>query len=276
VSKGGHVNERDGRPIRVGVQLAPQHADYAAIRQAASDVEALGADMLLNWDHFFPLGKVRDGKHFECWTMLGAWAEATSRIVIGPLVSCNGYRNPDLLADMARTVDHISGGRLLLGIGVGFKERDYVEYGFPFGTPAARVADLGEALPRIERRLARLNPPPAGRIPLLVAGGGERKTLRLVARHADIWHTFAEGPDLARKTAVLERHCADVGRNPAEIEHAVHVGGDPAASGPALLALGVTLFTVSTSGPDYDLDVVRAWIAWRDEQNRAGAGGGRG
>jgi probable F420-dependent oxidoreductase len=253
--------------VRIGVQVAPQHADYAAIRRAAAEVEATGADILFNWDHFFPLGKLRDGKHFECWTMLGAWAEATSRIAIGPLISCNSYRNPDLLADMARTVDHISGGRLVLGIGAGFKERDYLEYGYPFGTPGSRLAALADALPRIERRLTQLNPPPTRPIPLLIAGGGEQKTLRTVARHADIWHTFAEGPDLARKAALLERYCADVGRNPEEIERAVHVGGDPKLSGPALRKLGVTLFTVSTSGPDYDLDVARDWIAWRDEQN---------
>ena len=265
------MSETRPRPVRIGVQVAPQHADYATIRRAASDVEALGADILFNWDHFFPLGKVRDGKHFECWTMLGAWAEATSRIAIGPLISCNSYRNPDLLADMARTVDHISGGRLILGIGAGFKERDYVEYGYAFGTPGSRLADLADALPRIRRRLAQLNPPPAREIPLLIAGGGEQKTLRLVAQHADIWHTFAEGPDLSRKSAVLDRYCAEFGRDPTEIEHAVHVGGDPSLRGPALRELGATLFTLTTGGPDYDLGAVRDWIAWRDEQNGHGS-----
>jgi probable F420-dependent oxidoreductase len=255
------------RPVRIGLQLAPQHADYAAIRRAAAQAEDLGVDMLLNWDHFFPLSGDRDGKHFECWTMLGAWAESTSRAEIGALVSCNSYRNPELLADMARTVDHISGGRLILGIGAGFREREYTEYGYEFGTAGSRLADLAQALPRIERRLARLNPPPTRKIPVLIGGGGEQKTLRLVARHADIWHTFAEGDALARKSRILIEHCAEAGRNPAEIEHSVLVGGDPKDAGPGLRDLGVTLFTIGARGPDHDLAALRDWIAWRDAQN---------
>ncbi|HEX3784835.1 MAG TPA: LLM class F420-dependent oxidoreductase [Pseudonocardiaceae bacterium] len=257
------------RPLRIGLQVKPQHADYSVIRRAAVTAEELGVDILFNWDHFFPLGKIREGKHFECWTMLGAWAEATSRIMIGPLVTCNGYRNPDLLADMARTVDHISGGRLVLGMGAGFREWEFQKYGYEPGTPGSRLTELAEALPRIKTRFAALNPPPVSTIPMLIGGSGERRTLKLVAEHADIWHTFTEGDELAHKQRVLARHCADLGRDPAEIEHSVFIGGDPKQVGPPLRDLGVTLFVPLIGGPDLDFTEVRSWLAWRDEQNRA-------
>jgi probable F420-dependent oxidoreductase len=257
------------RRLRVGLQLQPQHADYATIRRTVTEAENLGADIVFNWDHFYPLYGEPDGKHFECWTMLGAWAETTSRVEIGALVTCNSYRNPELLADMARTVDHVSGGRLILGIGSGWFERDYDEYGYEFGTAGGRLDDLAGALPRIEKRLGLLNPPPTRDIPILIGGGGEKKTLRLVAKHADIWHTFASFDELERKSAILARHCADVGRDPAEIERSVGVDsrlGPPSEAGPRLRDLGVTLFTVAKGGPAYDLNRLRAWIEWRDQQ----------
>ncbi|SFB37320.1 probable F420-dependent oxidoreductase, MSMEG_2906 family [Amycolatopsis marina] len=255
------------RPVRIGLQLQPQHADYATIRRAAAQAEELGVDILFNWDHFYPLSGEPEGKHFECWTMLGAWAEATSRVEIGALVTCNSYRNPELLADMARTVDHISDGRLILGIGAGWFEKDYEEYGYEFGTAGGRIDDLAQALPRIENRLAKLNPAPTRKIPVLIGGGGEKKTLKLVARHADIWHGFGEVETATRKVRILDEHCADVGRDPAEIERSVGVEESPEKSAAQLHDLGITMFTVATGGPDYDFGLLREWLAWRDEQN---------
>ncbi len=252
--------------IRIGAQLQPQHAAYADIRRAAAEAEELGVDVIFNWDHFYPLYGEPEGQHFECWTMLGAWAEATSEVEIGALVTCNSYRNPELLADMARTVDHISGGRIILGIGSGWFEKDYDEYGYEFGTAGGRLDALGEALPRIEARLAKLNPAPTRHIPVLIGGGGEKKTLKMVAQHADIWHGFGDVEVVERKVRILDQHCADVGRDPAEIERSVGAGDDPAETGQALLDLGVTLFTVGTGGPDFDLSALRKWLAWRDAQ----------
>ncbi len=254
-------------PIRIGVQLHPQHADYAQIRGAVAEAEEAGVDVVFNWDHFFPLYGEPDGKHFECWTMLGAWAEATSRVEIGALVSCNSYRNPELLADMARTVDHISGGRLILGIGAGWFERDYDEYGYEFGTAGSRLADLAQALPRITSRLAKVNPAPTRQIPILIGGGGEKKTLRYTAEHAQIWHSFGDVDVLTRKSGILDGHCADVGRAPAEIERSIGVSSPPGEVAEALVVAGATLFTVAVNGPDYDLGLVKQWVAWRDERS---------
>jgi probable F420-dependent oxidoreductase len=252
------------RPIRIALQLQPQHADYAAIRRAVTEAEDLGVDIVFNWDHFYPLYGDPDGKHFECWTMLGAWAEQTSRVEIGALVTCNSYRNPELLADMARTVDHMSDGRLILGIGSGWFQKDYDEYGYEFGTAGGRLNQLREDLPRIESRWAKLNPAPTRKIPVLIGGGGEKKTLRLVAAHADIWHSFSDLDTLRHKLGVLRKHCADVGRPPEEIEISVGTPqGDPAKAGPPLLEAGASLFTVGLGGPDYDLGKLRRWLDWR-------------
>jgi probable F420-dependent oxidoreductase len=256
-------------PTRIGVQLQPQHSpNYGHIRDAVRRCEDIGVDIAFNWDHFFPLYGDPDGAHYECWTMLAAWAEQTSRIEFGALVTCNSYRNPELLADMARTVDNISDGRLILGIGSGWKDKDYEEYGYDFGTAGSRLDDLAEALPRIKSRLAKLNPAPIRHIPVLLGGGGEKKTLRQVAEHGDVWHYFVDRETYPHKAEVLARHCADVGRDPATIEHSAGVEGDSIDAlieeAEVMAGLGVSLFTVGVNGPDYDLAGAEALCRWRD------------
>ena len=254
-------------PIRIGVQIQPQHADYRQIRDAAAAAEAAGVDVIFNWDHFFPLYGPADGKHFECWTMLGAWAEATETVEIGALVTCNTYRNPDLLADMARTVDHISDGRLILGLGAGWFEHDYDEFGYPFGTAGSRLADLGAALPRIKARWAKSNPLPTREIPVLIGGGGERKTLRIVAEQADMWHAFGDVATIAHKSTVLDEWCAKAGRDPQAIVRSTGVDGAPEDTAMALIDLGISLFTIGVGGPDYDLGLLGAWIEFAKTHN---------
>ncbi len=256
------------RPIRIAVQLQPQQAPYSAVRDAVLRCEEGGADVVFNWDHFYPLSGDPDGLNYECWTMLGAWAEQTERVEFGALVTGGGYRNPDLLANMASTIDHISGGRFILGIGAGWFQRDYDEYGYEFGTAGSRLKLLADNLDRIDARMAKLNPAPTRHIPVLIGGGGEKKTLRQVAEHGDIWHAFSDLETYLRKVGVLEAHCADVNRDPSEIEHSADIGQLDEADANAFADAGISLFTTGISGPDYDLDAVLAkWTAWRDARN---------
>lgn len=257
--------------VRIAIQFHPQHAHYAAIREGVQQAEEMGIDIAYNWDHFYPLYGEPDGEHFEAWTMLAAWAEQTERIQIGPLVTCNSYRNPQLLADMARTVDHISNGRLIFGIGSGWFERDYDEYGYEFGTAPGRLQNLKRDLPLIKDRWSKLNPAPTRDIPILIGGGGEKVTLRLVAEHAHVWHFFGSPESMATKLQILQGHCEAVGRNYDDIEKSVGIDWDKVTDigklGDEFYELGFRQFTFGVNGPDYDLGFVQEWLDWRDSKN---------
>ena len=252
-------------PVRVGVSITPQHGDVATMRRRWREAEAAGADSLWTWDHFFPLNGDPDGAHFECFSLLAAMAVETERVTIGPLVACNSYRNPNLLADMARTIDHLSGGRFVLGVGSGWFERDYREYGYDFKTAPDRLRDLRANLPVVEARLAALVPGPVrGTIPIMVGGNGERVTLRIAARHAALWNGDGTPAEMARLNGVLDDRCAEIGRDPRQIERSINLRPGQEGDLDAYLAAGVTHFIVEPSGPDWPLDTLERLVAWRD------------
>ena len=207
--------------------------------------------------------------------MLAAWAEQTRSIEIGCLVTCNSYRNPNLLADMARTVDHISAGRLIFGIGSGWFRKDYDNYGYDFGTAGSRLDDLARDLPVIKQRWSELKPPPQRDIPVLIGGTGPRKTMRILANHGHSWHAmFPERPDeLDVPIEALKKWCAEIGRDPYEIEWGLGLEPDDrervlTQHADEFYELGFTQFTIGANGPDYSFDAVGDWLAWRDEKNR--------
>jgi F420-dependent oxidoreductase-like protein len=201
-----------------------------------------GFDHLWNFDHFAAIMTDPEIDVFEGWTLLGAMAEATSRVRIGCMVTGNTYRHPAVLAKMAVTVDHLSGGRLELGIGAAWAENEHEMLGIEFGTAGRRVEWLDEACQMMKQlfqqerttfegthytlRDAISNPKPVQKPhpPFWIGGRGERKTLRVIAQHADVWNAPGGEPDeVARLAGVLDRHCADVGRDPAEIRRSVQV-----------------------------------------------------
>lgn len=252
-------------PLRVGIQITQQHATYDQIRKAWQEVDASEADTLWNWDHFFPLSGDPNGAHLDNWTALGAMAEVTKRVHIGCLVAATGYRNPNLLADMARTLDHISGGRFILGIGSGWNERDYEEYGYPFGTAASRLKDLDRDMDIIEERLKKLNPGPVQQpLPILIGGGGEKVTLRIVAEHATMWNGQGEPEVVARKNTILDEWCEKVGRDPKEIERTAQISLAQIDKADAYLEAGITHLITSAKGPDYDLTPLWKLLEWRE------------
>ena len=208
--------------------------DWSATAASAKRAEDTGWDGLWFADHFMPFMGDVDGPVHEVWSALSAFAALTDRVRLGPLVCGNTYRNPAVLMKQAVTADHVSGGRVVLGIGAGWQENEHVAYGLEFGTFTDRFERLEEALQIIRSMRtealttlegdryqvvdAPLEPKPVGPLPILIGGGGEKKTLRMVATYADEWNIWADPEIMAAKSAILDQRCAEVDRDPAEIE----------------------------------------------------------
>lgn len=257
--------------LEVGVQIRPNHVPWATMREAWSTADRMGVDSIWTFDHFFPIDGDPRGSSFECWTTLAAMAEVTEQARIGALVTCYGYRNPDLLADMARTVDHASGGRLILGLGSGWLDDDYVEYGFAKPGDADRIREMETAIHRMRRRFGRLDPAPVGPIPLLIGGLGKRLTLAVTARHADMWNGWGTPDEVRELNLALDRHCEEAGRDPAEIARTVAVF-DPTGERAYddFVAAGAQHLILVRSGPDYRMEQLQGLVEWRDDRNRSG------
>jgi F420-dependent oxidoreductase-like protein len=222
------------RRLLFGIQTPNQNATWDDVLAVWKEAEALGFDSAWVYDHFIPIFGDQDGPCLEGWTMLAALAQATSRIKVGVLVTGNTYRNPALLAKMATTVDHVSHGRLLLGIGAAWFERDHTAYGFPFGTPRERAKKLAEALEVITKLWAEDHPSFAGRYytlerapyapanvqkprpPIIIGGQGKQWIVPLVARYADGWNAVSGvSPDgIRERRAIIEAECRKIGRTP--------------------------------------------------------------
>ncbi|HXG40356.1 MAG TPA: LLM class flavin-dependent oxidoreductase [Candidatus Limnocylindrales bacterium] len=228
--------------VRFGALLWNQYTDWPTILEAARRVDRLGYETLWTWDHLYPIVGSSRGPILEGWLTITAWAEATERVRIGLMVGANTFREPTLTAKMATTLDHISNGRAILGIGAAWFEEEHRAFGIPFGSSAAeRLRWLGEALPvmrgmlrgetpsargeRYHAREVRNDPPPIQeRLPILVGGGGERVTLRLAAQYADMHDVGGSVETVRRKDEVLRSWCERIGRPFEEIERTHGVG----------------------------------------------------
>jgi F420-dependent oxidoreductase-like protein len=240
-------------PLRVGLKLSQQLCTLDELRATWRLADEAGFDHVWIFDHFNPIGAAPlDGVVWEGWTLLAAMAEVTDRVRIGNMVTGNTYRHPGVLAKIATTVDHLSGGRLEFGLGAGWAEAEHTMLGLEFPSTGERLRRLDEAC-QVVRKLwteeradfegryyrltgAMAEPKPLQKPypPIWIGGGGEQKTLRIVARHADVWN-HAGGPveTGVHKAEVLDRHCAEIGRDPAEIRLSVQMwfdANDPEAT----------------------------------------------
>jgi F420-dependent oxidoreductase-like protein len=222
--------------VRFSVQTPVEGTTFAALARHWQRAEELGYDAAWLDDHFYSVTGPASDDSLECWTLMAALARETSRLRFGALVLCNSYRHPPLLAKMASTLDHASGGRLEFGLGAGWFEHEYRAYGYDFPPIGTRLQQLDEALQicramwsedrtsfrgrhyRVEKAWCNPKPVQKPHPPIMIGGGGERVLLRLVAQHADRWNFGGTVDEFRHKIPVLERHCAAVGRDPSAIE----------------------------------------------------------
>jgi probable F420-dependent oxidoreductase len=268
--------------VKIGFQLVPQLGEYKQLRKQWMAAEELGADALYSADHFFaqiPTPEAAKGEYpatwggmnFEGTTIQAAMAATTTRPEIGCIVHANSYRNPNLLADVARTLDHISGGRFILGLGSGYQVQDYVEYGYELGTAATRLCALERDIPIIKARFEKLNPPPLRKIPLLIPSMGEQIGMRIVAKYADMWHVYGPLDKIAQKTEVLKRLCTEVGRRFEDIELTTWYFPNilqQQISPDEFLKLGIRNIIQLQYGPEWDLGLLKELLQWRSALNK--------
>ena len=216
--------------MRLGINLWPQNTTWENLRRHALLVDRLGFDSLWVWDHFYSINGDLHRPNLEGWQLQAAYAALTEHVRIGCLVSGITHRHPAVLANMATTLDNLSNGRAILGIGAAWNALEHNAYGIDLGTPGERSRRFAEAA-KIIRQLIdgqrvtysgtyyELNNaevlvrPVQKRLPILIGGGGERRTLRTTARYADLWHGWGSPQDIAHKMSVLRAHCDDVGRD---------------------------------------------------------------
>ncbi len=225
--------------VRFGAQLWSQSSDWASFLDAALAAEAAGWDSVWTWDHLTSIYGPWEQPIFEGWLAIGAVAASTSRVRVGLMVAANTFRNPGHTAKLATTLDQVSGGRAVLGIGAAYVAREHDAFGIDFGSgPGERLDRLDESVGLIRRLLdgERVNSdgptyrmhdavvaprPLQAHLPILIGGGGLKKTLRTVARYADGWNTNGTLEEVLARDAVLREHCASVGRDPTAIERTV-------------------------------------------------------
>jgi alkanesulfonate monooxygenase SsuD/methylene tetrahydromethanopterin reductase-like flavin-dependent oxidoreductase (luciferase family) len=228
--------------MKTGILLWSQAATWAEMVDAAKRVDELGYDHLWTWDHLYAIFGDPYQPIVEGWMALAGWAMATEKTRLGLLVGANTFRNPGLTAKLAGTLDHISDGRAILGIGGAWFEHEHKAHGIDFGSGFGQrldwmdeaveamraVLDGGSATARPGGRYAfddlRHQPPPIQRrLPIMIGGSGEKKTLRTVAKYADMWNAMGPLDVMAHKVDVLKRHCDEVGRHIGEIEFTLGV-----------------------------------------------------